>query len=373
VNARPTWMRPRRRRFRRLVFLCLLVGLFLLAPNAVAAPPVITVTVSGVLGSNGWYRSNVTVDWNVTGETSSSGCDTVTLSADTPGTQITCTAANGGDQASQSVTIKLDKTSPAAGAVAERVPDANGWYNRPVAISSSGTDATSGIASCSSAQYAGPDSGVAVVLGSCADNAGNVAPTSLSFKYDATAPTLTRLRTSPGNRAVDLFWKASGDTQTIQIVRAPGRSGAAESVVFQGLARTFRDRPLKIGRHYHYRVTAFDQARNASVQAVEIVATGALLRPGPGARITPTHPPRLAWVAVRHASYYNLQVMRGRKILSVWPARPSFQMRRTWMYNGRRIRLRPGVYHWYVWPGFGRVSAARYGRLLGSSTFVVSR
>jgi hypothetical protein len=31
------------------------------------------------------------------------------------------------------------------------------------------------------------------------------------------------------------------------------------------------------------------------------------------------------------------------------------------------------VYRWYVWPGFGRISAARYGRLLGSSTFVVAK
>jgi hypothetical protein len=60
-------------------------------------------------------------------------------------------------------------------------------------------------------------------------------------------------------------------------------------------------------------------------------------------------------------------------VLSAWPVRASFQLPRSWVYNGRRYRLRPGVYRWYVWPGIGRISANRYGALLGSSSFVVSR
>ena len=64
---------------------------------------------------------------------------------------------------------------------------------------------------------------------------------------------------------------------------------------------------------------------------------------------------------------------RGRRVLSAWPARPGFQLPRTWIYNGRRYRLRPGVSRWYVWPGIERISASRFGRLLGRSTFVVTR
>ncbi len=372
MNVQPRSLRPRRRHIRRLVVLCPLVGLLLFAPRAAAVPPDISVTITGVLGLNGWYTSNVTVDWQVNGETSSSGCDTVTLTADTIGTLRTCTAENGGDQTSKSVTIKLDRTQPAALAAAERVPDSNGWYNRPLTVSSSGTDATSGVASCSSSLYSGPDTGTALVIGSCQDNAGNVRGTSLSFKYDATAPTLTGLRKKPGNRSVDLLWKVSG-AQVVDIVRSPGRNGAAATLVFRGLGGSYRDRGLKVSRKYHYRVTAFDAARNSAEQALDFVATGALLRPGPGQRITSSAPPRLSWVNVRGASYFNLQVVRGHKILSVWPSRSSFQLRRSWVYNGRRYRLRPGVYHWFVWPGFGRISAAHYGRLLGRSTFVVER
>jgi len=380
VSVRPTFLRPRRPPYGGLVVVCLLAGLAaapragatLAAPSAVAAPPEITVTITGTPGLNGWYVSNVTVDWQVEGETSSSGCDTVTLGADTPGTKLTCSAESGGDQTIKSVTIKLDKTPPAAVATADRLPDANGWYNQPLTVSSAATDLTAGVASCSSAPYSGPDNASAIVIGSCDDNAGNSAGTVLAFKYDATAPSLTALRTSPANRAVDILWSKSADTRVVEVARAPGRNGAAESIVFRGLASRYRDKRLVVGRKYHYRVTGFDQARNTSERVVDVVATGPLLRPRPGRMIAPGERPRLAWVAVKRASYYNVQLYRKHKILSVWPARPSFQLGRTWVYRGHRYRLRPGVYRWYVWPGFGRVSAARYGRLLGRSTFVVS-
>ena len=373
-KVRPTLLwRSRRPPFRRLVLLSALVGLFLFAPSAVATPPQITVTISGTLGLNGWYRSNVTVNWQVEGETSSSGCDTVTLSADTPGFRITCSAESNGDQTTMTVTIKLDKTPPSAAAVADRVPDANGWYNRPLTVSSFGTDATSGMASCSSAQYAGPDSAGAVVVGSCQDIGGNPARTSLSFKYDATAPTLTGLTTKAGNRSEDLTWRASSDTAVVEVARAPGRNGATETFVYRGQATTYHDQGLVIGRRYRYRVMGFDEATNKTEQAVDVIATGMLLSPFPGQRIASAAPPYLMWAAVRRASYYNLQLFRERQqVLSVWPTHPRYQLRRTWLYKESRYRLRPGVYRWYVWPGFGRMSAARYGRLLGSSTFVVT-
>jgi len=80
-------------------------------------PPVITPQVTGTLGSNGWYRSNVTVNWNVTdpesGIASSTGCGTTTLSVDTPGVTLTCSATNeAGLSASKAITIKIDQTPP---------------------------------------------------------------------------------------------------------------------------------------------------------------------------------------------------------------------------------------------------------------------
>jgi hypothetical protein len=142
-------------------------------------------------------------------------------------------------------------------------------------------------------------------------------------------------------------------------------------VVCRGSETGFRDTGLVVGRKYEYRVAGVDEAANRAEHKVDVVATGPLLSPPPAARVT--SPPTLVWTAVRKTSYYNLQLFfRGRKVLSAWPARPIFRLRRTWTHNGRRYRLRPGVYRWYIWPGLGQISAARYGRLLGSSTFVVS-
>ncbi|MBV9805388.1 MAG: hypothetical protein JO130_19470 [Solirubrobacterales bacterium] len=79
-------------------------------------------------------------------------------------------------------------------------------------------------------------------------------------------------------------------------------------------------------------------------------------------------------IARADTTYYNVQSYRdGAKILSVWPAKARLLLRRRWRYDGHRYRLKPGRYRWYVWPGFGKRRAARYGPMIGSSTFVVGR
>jgi hypothetical protein len=60
-------------------------------------------------------------------------------------------------------------------------------------------------------------------------------------------------------------------------------------------------------------------------------------------------------------------------VLTKWPRTTQLQLRSSWRFRGERFRLAPGRYRWYVWPGFGRRSAQRYGRLLGTSTFRVVR
>jgi hypothetical protein len=346
--------------------------MLLIAPGASgqAAGVDIQYTITGTPGANNWYVTNVTVRWIVSGETWHN-CTTHFLTLDTPGQRIECSARNDttGETAFKSVTVKLDKTAPSVSIALERQPDANGWYNRPFTVAWAGGDATSGIATCSSARYAGPDNPSAQVPGSCADNAGNTAHSSYSFRYDATAPTLFEVTAKLGNRMAEVAWRASPDTRTVEILRAPGRDGQGESVVYRGEAKGFRDVGLTVGRQYEYRVAGIDEAANRADHAIKIVATGALLSPAPAARVTA--PPRLVWTPVKRASYYNLQLIRGQKVLSAWPVRPGFQLRRTWTYKGRRYTLRPGLYRWYVWPGIGRVSAAKYGPLLGSSTFVV--
>lgn len=81
-------------------------------------PPVIQPVLSGIQGSNGWYRSDVSVTWSITDPessitTRSAGCTPTTISSDTAGATLTCTATSAGGTASRSVTIKRDATPPA--------------------------------------------------------------------------------------------------------------------------------------------------------------------------------------------------------------------------------------------------------------------
>jgi hypothetical protein len=212
------------------------------------------------------------------------------------------------------------------------------------------------------------------------------------LRYDTKPPTLGRIRAEITKRGVVLRWRASKDTHSFAVLRRPGLRGSKPTTVYAGRATAFTDRRMKSGVKYHYTVAAYDEAGNAAVKGVLVKPDGsvakagateptankpaaakpALTRPAVGARVTA--PPLLGWRAVPRATYYNVQLYRGgRKILTVWPSATTFRLQRSWRYDGRTYRLTPGVYRWYVWPGFGPRSETRYGKLLGTRTFVVTR
>jgi hypothetical protein len=134
--------------------------------------------------SGDWYRGNVTVTWSV-------GCGSTTVSSDTSGQQVVCSYTQGTVTVSNFVVIKKDSSPPGVALGLSRGPDANGWYTRPVPYSATGDDGTSGVASCTSGTYSGPDSGEAKITASCTDNAGNTGSGSTSIRYDATPPEVT--------------------------------------------------------------------------------------------------------------------------------------------------------------------------------------
>ncbi len=176
-------------------------------------------------------------------------------------------------------------------------------------------------------------------------------------------------------KAVKLTWRLpAGDVKGVEVSRSPGKSGATSAVVYRGSGRSYTDGSVTPGVKYRYRATSFDAAGNRSKPAVAEVAatTSALLAPADGVRLS--SPPLLRWIASAAASYYNVQLYRhGRKIFTQWPKGPSLQLPSAWTFDGHRERLTKGVYVWYVWPGLGPLSAARYGALLGRSSFVIVR
>ncbi len=83
------------------------------------SPPVITPTVTGTLGLNGWYTSDVTLTWSVDepetpGSLVTTGCADQAVTTDQDATTYSCSATSlGGSAGPVTVTIKRDATPPA--------------------------------------------------------------------------------------------------------------------------------------------------------------------------------------------------------------------------------------------------------------------
>jgi len=343
---------------------------------AAAALPMINYTLSGKPGAAGWFVSPVTVAWSVNFQgtaVTSKGCEAaVSITGDTTGTTRSCSASNTeGTTTAVTAAIRIDTKPPVAtGAGAARPPDVPGVYRGPVGVAWTGTDATSGIAGCTTLTYAGPD-GPASLAGTCTDKAGNVsAPLSFALSYDATPPALGGVSAVGGDTLTTVRWAAGADAQQVTVVRSGGPDGAPAAIVFAGLGTKFVDTGLRNGAAYTYSVTATDAAGNAASLGAQATPVSRLVRPQPGARML--RPPLLRWKRVANADYYNVQLFRGsQKILSSWPARARLRLHRAWRYGGHRRRLTAGTYRWYVWPGYGRRSRRAYGSVLGIRTFTI--
>ena len=156
--------------------------------------PVLSPTVNGTLGANGWYTSDVSLTWNVTDPespvTSTSSCDPSSVTTDTTGQTFTCSATSAGGTTTESVTIKRDATPPNATATPAPLPNSNGWHKGTVTVKFTGADATSGIASCSPDEILTAEGAGQAASGTCTDQAGNVsAPAMITdINIDVTAP-----------------------------------------------------------------------------------------------------------------------------------------------------------------------------------------
>jgi hypothetical protein len=187
------------------------------------------------------------------------------------------------------------------------------------------------------------------------------------------------LNVTPGDGTVKLTWAAVPGASKYLVYRSEQGTRRLSAVVhgqlaYSGMARTFTDRGLKNDVEYRYVVVVEDAAGNQSVGlAVVVVPRRDLLRsPKNGARLRKV--PRLVWTADAEADYYNAQLLLGRmKVLSVWPTRAQFQLKKSWKFQGRKYTLKPGLYTWYVWPGYGARDAVDYGRIMGSRTFRMLR
>lgn len=352
---------------RAILIATLVLAALAASPGAAAAQTASPRCMPAPVDCSGWYAADVRLAW-VVNATISADCDNDVFEEDGIYPR-TCLVRNSTTQSWRSfpVTINVDKTRPIVKGVApSRGADTNGWYRSPVQVTFFGDDNLSGVASCSSGTYSGPDAAAAQVLGRCWDRAGNVsAPGTFDLRYDAHAPSLDQVAASGRDHKVRLEWNVP-DAADVDVVRDGRR------VMSGGPTGSVVDDDLRNGHRYEYVVSATDAAGNTAKRTLAVVPGPRLFGPANGARLD--EPPLLRWTSVRGADYYNVQLFRGRrKILSLWPAKPHLQLRSKWRYAGHKRRLKPGKrYRWFVWPGAGPRSRNDYGRLIGARTFVIT-
>lgn len=353
------------------------VAVVAVAPAVASAetitPVCTTAQGTGQCGS-GWYQSPVLqLSWVWSTGGTPGDCNQHAYQSDAVAT-VSCTVSwSNGFVATQYYTVHVETSSPTATVTPSRPPASGGWYNHPVSGSVSAS-AFSGIAACTSPTYAGPSSGAAMLSLTCVDNAGKrVTATSAPFGYDVTPPSLSTAA-YPADHSVSLSWQTGGDvapTAAVRVTRTRAGAHAATATVYSGNGGGYVDTHVRNGVRYTYTITAWDQAGNGSSERVVVTPGPRLLGPVGGTHVAA--PPLLSWTPVRGATYYNVQLYRRGKVLSLWPKHAGLQLRRTWKFDGRRYHLKPGRYQWFVWPGFGRRSAGRYGRMIGRGTFIVVR
>jgi hypothetical protein len=336
------------------------------------APTVTDATPDRQPDHGGWY--NGPVKFTLHGSDALSGiasCSSETYSGlDDGSAQVTGACVDtAGNSASKTVSFKYDATAPTVtGVSADRPPDHGDWYTRPVTFSFHGVDATSGGTTCGSVAYSGPDGGSAQVVGKCVDAAGNAASKAVTFKYDSSPPAKSKLYAVPADKSIDLSWTPVGDADKYVITRTPAVGAAVATPIYSGSAVHFVDTGLANGKKYNYSLTVLDAAGNSSTAGIAAVADGSTLRPFIDTELQEL--PVLSWGKVKTASYYNLQLFKGKKkVMSIWPHTTKAQLPGQWKYHGRKQTLSAGLYRWYVWPGIGAMKRHRYGKLVGSSTF----
>jgi hypothetical protein len=198
-------------------------------------------------------------------------------------------------------------------------------------------------------------------------------PAAWTWTVDTTAPAPVKLeRRSVSYRKLLLTWALSPGTDHVVVLRNTKAKHVASTEVYRGAGTRYVESKFVNAQYHAYRITSYDKAGNVSAAVdITIPASALLLAPADRAKIH--RAPTFGWRAVKKASYYNVQLWRGgEKILSTWPKGTKLKLTRTWTYNRRRYKLKPGRYIWIVWPGFGAPSKGIYGQPLGQASFVAT-
>ena len=283
-------------------------------------------------------------------------------------------------------------TVPPETTIASGPPSTNSSASATFAFTSSEVGSTfacsldaGGVTPCvSPTTYSGLGDGAHTFRVEAVDAAGNADATPATYSWqitgvgpatiDRTPPgNVKRLKRNVGYGSLKLSWSQPPDSDFdhVEVFVSTSAKSLPRTPVYKGKASRYTNKRFKNGSYYRYAVVSYDHTGNASRGSAAVVPPSILLRsPRDGRSVR--LPPLLVWARVSKATFYNVQLYYGaQKVLSAWPNSAKLKLSRNWGFEGRRVRLKKGSYRWYVWPGFGPRSKARYGHLLGQSGFRV--
>lgn len=157
--------------------------------------PVVTPQLTGTLGDNGWYTSDVFLHWVLedpeTPVTPGQGCSDRSFLTDTTEVGQICFASSYAGEAWNIALVKRDTVAPTVSASATTLPNAAGWYRQNVTVSYSCTEATSGYATlCPASETISQEgTGLSTTVKTVRDMAGHVGSSNIiTVKLDKTPP-----------------------------------------------------------------------------------------------------------------------------------------------------------------------------------------
>ncbi len=201
-------------------------------------PPTIKAAISPLPNAAGWNNTSVTVTFTCNDATSGVASCPAPQTVTTEGSSaISGTATdNGGNTASTSTTVNIDKTVPTMTASASPLANSNNWNNSDVTVTFLCADSLSGVANCTSPVTVSTEGANQMVSGTAIDNAGNAAPASATINLDKTPPTISI--TSPVAGAtftassVSVTGNVSDSLSGISSVTCNGASATIQSGTF---------------------------------------------------------------------------------------------------------------------------------------------
>lgn len=182
-----------------------------------ATPPHTTISLSGTMGDNSWYVSDVTITLNAADNNSGSGIAKTEYSFDNASWNAYSSSFVSGIEGTsmiyyrsidnagnveqvKSQSFKIDKTGPIVAGTIVNVPNANNWHKENVVVKFSCSDAISGAVTPAFDVTVNTEGSNQQAFGQCTDNAGNNSSFSVGgINIDKTSPVVSVLRSPDPN------------------------------------------------------------------------------------------------------------------------------------------------------------------------------